>query len=40
MGSIEVYPIDGKLNIGMRNKTILTIKLRLLGGVKDTLSQN
>ena len=39
MGSKELYPTDGKLTKGKENKTILNIKLRLYGGVRDTYNQ-
>ena len=40
MRSKELYPTDGKLIKGKEKITILSIKLGVLGGVKDTYSQN
>ena len=40
MGSKELYPTDGKLIKGKEKITILSIKLGVLGGVRDTYSQN
>ena len=36
MGSKELYPTDEKLSKGNEKNTILNIKLRLNGGVRDT----
>ena len=36
MGSKELYPVEEKLTKEMVNKIILTVKLRICGGVKNT----
>ena len=36
MGSRELYPIEENLTNGRENKIILTLKLRICGGVKDS----
>ena len=38
-GSREIYPTGGKLAKGSEEMIILTIKLRLYGGARDTQSQ-
>ena len=39
-GHREIYPTGGKLAIGTEEVIILTIKLRLFGGVRDAQNQN